>query len=561
MASQNPPSKPTLKDVAERVGCSSAVVSTVINKARGNVLVSEAMARRVREAAAELGYRANYASRVMARQRADTIGVYVPPRPTSSLGLPYEAAILQGIEQVCRKSGYDLLAVNLGGQTDPETCTHRFAEGRIDGLLLLHADSRLDHWIGPLLTRSPNIVAVNYYGEEPVDRINFDDARATDIAVRHLASLGHRRIAYISRLQCDLGTGTDLRRSGYGRAMEDLSLPVDPSWVWDYCNREGLPAPTAGDDSSVDARAAVEHLWSLPENRPTAIVTYSDTTALYAIKHLHRMGCRVPEEVSVVGIDGLEAGELVSPGLTSVRQPFAEMGSRAAERVLSKVEKASSAADPPLMELAEPELLVRESCAPPAPARQPGGEGFTLIELLVVIAIIAMLVSMLLPSLKQAKELARTVVCLTHEQQMGTMLSTYSVDYDRYWPAMWARAKSGSTQAEVDRQVWCCVLSKQSPPALSSYKKYAIRGTILDYPTSSSGYWRPVSRAAPGSGGRSGAPVIRRPSAHRPSWGWPWRSRPGSDRLRRRRSSRPGESAGRLSRRHRVEGRAGCSSA
>lgn len=358
---------PTLKDVASVAGCSIAVVSTVINNARGNTLASPAMQARVRDAAKKLGYRPNFASRSLVRRSTDTIRIYVPPDPWAGLGMRYEGAILEGIEQACRTHGYDVLAINLNGAGTPETCAQKFAEQRIDGLVLLHVD-HTPGWVAPLVRRSPNVVAVNYYGDAQVERVNFDDKAATAMAVRHLAGLGHRAIGFISAVEVPLGPGADLRCAGYREAMESLGLPVDPQWVWDHGNAQ-LDADPDALSTPDDGGAGAMHLWRLGANRPTALVAYSDRLAIRAMQRLAKMGVRVPDDMAVVGIDGTEIGELASPELTSIRQPFAEMGRLATERVIRRAKggvKPAGQMRPSAAEtaLVAPELVIRQSTGP-----------------------------------------------------------------------------------------------------------------------------------------------------------------------------------------------------
>lgn len=354
-------SKPTLKDVAQAAGCSTAVVSTVVNSAKGNTLVSEAMARRVREAAARLGYRANFASRSLARRSTQTIGVYVPSGPWAGLGMRYESAIVQGIEQACRVHDYDVLAINLAGGGRPDMCSRKFAEQRIDGLILLHVETDAP-WVSPLLIQSPNVAAVNYYGEAVLDQVNFDDRRAVELAVEHLVGLGHQRIAFVGGWRNSFGPGAALRCEGYRDGMKAAGLAVDERWVWNEGNAALKPAAALA-ELPHDAEAAAEHLLSLGGAAPTGIVTYNDQIAIRVMRRLQQAGVSVPGTVSVVGVDGSDFGELVTPELTSVRQPFAEMGRLAAERVIQRAAGwlDGAAAAKAKVHLAEPELILRQS--------------------------------------------------------------------------------------------------------------------------------------------------------------------------------------------------------
>jgi LacI family transcriptional regulator len=364
-------SKPTLRDVALHAGCSTAVVSTVINNARGNTLVSQEMNRRVWAAARELGYRPNFASRSLARRSAETIGVYVPPGPWSGLGMRYEGAIVQGIERVCRTHGYDVLAINLGGSGTPEVCIHKFAEQRIDGLILLHVPHNAD-WLEALLEQSSNVAAVNYYGPLAIDRVNFDDRAAAQLAVRQLTARGHRRIAFAGSLAETLGPGSQLRAAGHAQAMTEAGLTIDPRWVWDQGQGVAAMDVFRGRHPR-DAHNAAEYFWTLEADvRPTAILAYNDLTAAYLVQRLLQLGADLPGQLSIVGVDGTDWCDVITPSLSSVRQPFAELGCRATELVVARAKRArngAAQADAPSVKedarlhLVAPQWVERQSVA------------------------------------------------------------------------------------------------------------------------------------------------------------------------------------------------------
>lgn len=360
----------TLKDVARAAQCSTAVVSTVINNAKGNTNVSPEMRERVIRTARMLGYRPNFASQSLVRRSTRTIGVYVPPGSGSSFAYRYESAIIRGIERVCQERSYDLLAINLGGNTTPEDCFDRFTERRIDGLVLLHLHPDADEWIRPLLDRHPRVVSVNYYGSvSRLATVNFDDHAATAAAVRHLAELGHRNIGYIGPGLLDPGPGAALRYRGFVDTMRSLGLPVSPRWLWDRNNPDAR-MPAEDIDLFISGEVAVDDLLALPRaEMPTALVCYGDVTAIHAVRQLKRRGLSVPGDVSVVGVDDIELCRYVDPPLTTIRQPLEDMGARAAgllfERGLERpaADERPAAANPP--ELAPATLVVRDSTAPP----------------------------------------------------------------------------------------------------------------------------------------------------------------------------------------------------
>ena len=355
----------TIKDVARRAACSPAVVSTVVNGARGNTVVGAHMRQRVLCAARELSYRPHFASRSLVRRRAQTIGVYIPSDGASSIGYPYEAAILRGIERACRERKYDLLAINLGGDHLPDQCAHKFAEQRIDGLLLLHVAHDAP-WVAPLAAANLNIAGVNYYGPvQGIDTINFDDRAATRLAVSHYISLGHRAIGYIGSLSAYPGPGERRRRQGFEAAMREAGLAMEPGWIIDESDPK-LGKRIGAAQTLETADLALEAILSLPpQRRPTAWVTHNDMIAIPLLQRLCSAGIRVPEEVSVIGIDDHEFCRYSTPPLSSIRQPLEAMGARAANLVVERAatEEANIA---PVHELFEPELVARASTAAPA---------------------------------------------------------------------------------------------------------------------------------------------------------------------------------------------------
>ncbi len=363
-----PTRKVTLADVSRLAGCSKGVVSAVVNGARGNIAASPATRERVLAAARRLGYRPNFASQSLARRSTQTIGIYVPPGVGASLGYSYEGRIVRGVEQACRERGYDLLVINLAGGVTPDQCGWRFAEGRVDGLLLLHVPHDAD-WVAALAQAHRRVAAVNYYGPVlSLASVVFDDATAVRLAVRHLAGLGHRRIGYLGAVDHDLGPGGARRAAGFRAAVGGLDLEPRPAWLWDHSNRLFRRAAPVG-WSPLAGRAGADYFLSLGEAGPTAVVCHDDQLAAALVQRLAERGVRVPQQLSVVGIDDADIAARMFPPLTSVRQPLEQMGHRAATLVLDAAHPATRRArgKGPLTrrELWPPELQIRQSSAAP----------------------------------------------------------------------------------------------------------------------------------------------------------------------------------------------------
>jgi LacI family transcriptional regulator len=357
----------TIKDVARRAGCSVAVVSTVVNGARGNTAVGADTRQRVLEAAQALNYRRHFASRSLVHGRTGTLGLYIPPLPWAGPGFTYDDAILRGVEAGCLATGHDLLLINLAGGRTPDACLDKFAERRIDGLLLVHVEAG-SRWIRDLLAGGGPVIAVDYPLPEPrLHAVVFDNVAAGRLAVEHLYAMGHRRIGFMA--SCLQPTNVDgaLRLQGYLQAMSAHRLSVPLEWIFDR-SKLGQALERGDAVCQIEGRAAARYILSLADRAPTAWIAYSDLVAASALPVLQACGVRVPTQVSVMGVDDAEHARLSQPTLTTIRHPLEEMGRRAVELLVERI------AEPPPVgrraaaahhELFPPELIVRESTARP----------------------------------------------------------------------------------------------------------------------------------------------------------------------------------------------------
>ena len=334
-----------LKDIAESCGCSVAVASHVINGSAGNVACRPELRARILRAAARSGYASRWSGRSSRSRGSGALGAYLFPVPFASVSGFYESHLLEGVRGVAGARGLDLVLV--GGRDEEEgarACEAGLASRRIDGLVLLRAPEgspRMAAFAAP----DRNAVAVNYFGPEPVDAVNFDGRAATFLAVRELLRAGHRRIGYVGALRAGAGTGAVRRLDGFLGAMAEHRIPVDHRWVLESASPESPPLDLARRSPTETARWAARLFASAPaRTRPTAFAAYSDFYALLFLAELRRLGVECPRDVSLVGLDDDPRCACVQPALSTVRQPLAEMGAMAAERLLERLD-ASMRAD------------------------------------------------------------------------------------------------------------------------------------------------------------------------------------------------------------------------
>ena len=302
----------TLAEVAERAGCSLATASRAIN-ATGSV--SPAVMRRVRKAAAELGYRG---SSLAPRQTSGRpiIGVLIP-----SITNPVFAASLSSIQNRMLLAGHSVLIAqsNYDPAQEADAVASLLTE-RPTGLILTVCDAKTSR---VLTSGLPPTVLLN---NRPTDTfpaaVTVDNIEAGRQITRHLISLGHQRILFISG-DFRASDRARLRYHGYCAQLEASGLPPIAA----------LQIPFIGSYEQLDLTVP------LRQTKPTAIIASNDLLACGVIGAIRRQGLSVPGDVSVAGFDGIAIGQLMSPPLTTIEMPDASMGAVAASLLLDMAER------------------------------------------------------------------------------------------------------------------------------------------------------------------------------------------------------------------------------
>lgn len=316
------PGEPVVRavDVAQAAGVSVATVSLVLNDRR-NVVLSERTRDRVREVARRLGYLPNRVAQSLIQGRTRTVGVLLP-----SLASSFVARIADGIETAAATAGFGLLLAH--SRHCPESEARQLEvlqRQRVEGVVLVAAEGTLPT-LGSRLellqkTATPFVVVDDETHGHLGDCVVSDDRQGMELAVSHLAGLGHRRIAH-------LGAGTrtssgSARLQGYRSAMARLRLRVDRDWV-------------AG-DSFQTGDPVVALLGLLRARRPpTAVVAANDRHLAAAIPRLRSNGIRVPEDLSLIGYANYDFAAYLN--LTSIEQEPETLGTTAFQRLLERIE-------------------------------------------------------------------------------------------------------------------------------------------------------------------------------------------------------------------------------
>lgn len=337
-----------LSDVAARAGVSVSAVSRVLSDAP-NTRVSESTRRRIQEAAAELGYRPNFAARALKSARTHVVGLVVPDVTNAVF-----TELLHGVEDEAYRLGYVVLLARADGLPEGVDIIGRLiGEGRVDGLIVQTGDAMPDSDIDRLIAGRMPVVFVNSIHPEGAGSVVLDDERGAAVAVDHLVGLGHRRIALISGLA---SSDTARRREGgFRAAMERAGLEVGERDV----TRLGYE-PARGAEALTLLWAGEERAG---EERPTAVVVANVNAAYGALAAARRLGLSVPEDLSVVAIHDAWTAEHTWPPLTTVRMPLREVGATALRAVVENL--ASGARADVVVTDPAPNLVERASTAEP----------------------------------------------------------------------------------------------------------------------------------------------------------------------------------------------------
>ncbi len=224
----------------------------------------------------------------------------------------------------------------------PQMFLHR----SVDGLIVINTPWHLDLPI-PVVTLS------SHHTVKGVTSIVLDHDRAAEVALRHLAALGHRKIAVIKGQK--FVPDAEVRWNAIVQTARDIGIPIAPTLTVQI--ERNSPSPETG------YRATQELIAS--GQRFTALFAFNDISAMGAIRALREAGLRVPEDVSVVGFDDIESAAYQSPALTTVRQPLKKMGRMAAEAVLRRISRPAEETNRPWEQIVvEPELVVRGTSSP-----------------------------------------------------------------------------------------------------------------------------------------------------------------------------------------------------
>lgn len=329
----------TLRDIAKEAECSVSVVSAVLNKPKTNTKVSKNTANRIRDIAARLNYHPNFASRSLKNNKTKTLGIYVENGPWKSLANSYEITVFRGIERAARERGYDLLLINIGNDFNPKMCTEKFAENRIDGILVIRAEAE-SKTINELMKITNKVVAIDYSYEKPgLDSMIFHNYEAVRLAIDYLSEMGHERIGFIGSCLDKTDDDASIRQAAFKDIIdsENRNKVGNADFIFGSHNSSVILKPE-GEFCQKEGELGAKYFMNMGTHMPTAILCYNDLVGIEAMKYLILHGIKVPEQVSIIGVDNSERCEYCIPALTSIEHPLEEMGYQGTTLLIDKNE-------------------------------------------------------------------------------------------------------------------------------------------------------------------------------------------------------------------------------
>ncbi|MEE6282003.1 LacI family DNA-binding transcriptional regulator [Georgenia sunbinii] len=326
-----------MSDVAARAGVSHQTVSRVLNTPE---LVRPATRERVLLAIEELGYRRNLAARALATNRTRLIGVVNPS--VMRFGPSHTT---MAIQDAARAAGYATISAGTeDAAASPHDTMDFFLNLAVEGLVVVAPTAEIAEATRGLTGSLPVVViAAGLAAAPPVHVVAVDHERGARDATRHLIDLGHREIVHVAGP--DNWFDARARVSGWHAELTDAGLPV--------------PALVPGGWDASQGYQAGQQLLRRP-TLPTAVFAANDQLALGMMRAFHEAGVRIPQDVAIVGYDDVSGSDFYHPPLTTVRQPFQEVGHKAIEVLLAAID-----GDSPGEILTRPELVVRESSGGP----------------------------------------------------------------------------------------------------------------------------------------------------------------------------------------------------
>lgn len=311
----------SMKDIARRCGVSVATVSKALN---GQPDISQETKDRISAVAKDMGYLTNSAARALKTNRTYHLGVLVLDERRSGLGHEYFSSMLESFKVEAEARGYDITFINRNVAGKPTSYLQHCRYRGLDGVVIACVDFT-DPMVQELAASNIPLVTIDHtFGDRLA--IQSDNVGGLEVLVKYAHAKGHRRIAFLHGENTAVTGG---RLTGFYRACRELGLSIPQEYV--------IPCVYHDPDR---CEAATKALLALSE-RPTCIIFPDDFSAIGGMNAISAAGLRVPEDISVMGYDGINLAKVMH--LTTYSQNAAEIGRTAAQKLIELIEHPKTA--------------------------------------------------------------------------------------------------------------------------------------------------------------------------------------------------------------------------
>jgi LacI family transcriptional regulator len=329
-----------IKELAKKLGLSPTTVSRVLNGKSKTYRISQVTSRKVLSAARKYQYYPNRIARGLKMEKSETLGLIIP-----DIANPYFGSIAKTIEMEARSNGYSIiLCDSLDDIVSEKELLHLLAGRKVDGIIIAPAGNESAHIVEMQEQGIPLVVIDRYLPETNLPYVTTDNYKGAFMAVDHIISKGHKRIACIQGIK-RISSNTD-RVRGYRDALLYNGLAVEEYMI-------------AGDDfGELNGYTQTHALLQLTQ-RPTAILTLSNLISLGALRALKEAQLNVPSDISIVSFDEQPWSAFLSCPMTTVQQPREEIGKQAFQLLLELINEGNK--KPAENKILQPQLIIRES--------------------------------------------------------------------------------------------------------------------------------------------------------------------------------------------------------
>ncbi len=329
----------TMADVAKHAKVSKSTVSQYLNKRYD--YMSEETKIRIEESIRELDYRPNILARSLKQKTTTTIGVIV-----ANILHTFSSQVIRAIEDICNDAEFHLIVCN--ADDDPvkeKKYIEMLRAKQVDGVIILPTGNNEDIYMDMWSSGYPVIFVDRTVADIPITSVMLDNEKASRLAVQHFIDKGYRDIAIITNVIRNVTPRIE-RIAGYKKTLKENSIEVKD----DYIKTLEIN----------NIQKGIKELLEL-KNPPKALLAGNDLTLIEILKYVKKENMKIPSDIAVIGIDDVSFATFYEPPLTIIEQPAFEIGKKAAELIMDKIQNQKSDVENKVYRF-EPKLVERESC-------------------------------------------------------------------------------------------------------------------------------------------------------------------------------------------------------